>query len=429
MRRMTLILVALLATIGAVQAQDDSLSLIGANIDQADVYLLPNEYLWQSCVFWLDQSHWGNAQVVAIDYRYSAFDSVSTIGLNRAEPYLRTIGSFYDSSDGYSYRVQWNDDGTNANLHIGFLSGISYQNQFWPGESRFQSWHLTANVRYGDVLVQHGHHPQQWVHFVDGVWGDINGNGVVDPPDIQAYNQGLFEHGAYGAAVRYTGTGVNLGRGAFTFSEPSLVDAYRLGLALNDPGDPLIPSQIGLLMSEASRSGSIPAPYTVAIDGNVVTVYSSGRAAMVSVLRQDGTKWQNSWFTNQGVVTFYDLPADAIPGTLTVEAVTIDGVTDADVPPPDWREGLTPGSFTLGTNYPNPFNPSTTIPFVLEAPGLVELTVLNLLGREVAVLVNGPMSAGSHSISYSGDGQPSGMYIYRLQVGGATQARRMLLVK
>ncbi len=90
-------------------------------------------------------------------------------------------------------------------------------------------------------------------------------------------------------------------------------------------------------------------------------------------------------------------------------------------------------TITLSQNYPNPFNPSTVIGFTVgtqdHASLHVRLAVYDLLGREVAVLVNGPMSAGAHTVAFDASTLSSGMYIYRIVSNGEQVSRRMMLVK
>jgi hypothetical protein len=86
-------------------------------------------------------------------------------------------------------------------------------------------------------------------------------------------------------------------------------------------------------------------------------------------------------------------------------------------------------SFNLEQNYPNPFNPSTVVGFRLSVAGQATLKVYDLLGREVAVLVNGMMAAGAHSVAFDAAGLPSGLYMYKLEAGGQSMTRRMTLVK
>jgi len=88
-----------------------------------------------------------------------------------------------------------------------------------------------------------------------------------------------------------------------------------------------------------------------------------------------------------------------------------------------------PDRVRLKNNYPNPFNPSTTIRFELPQASDVQLSVYNTIGQKVSTLVNQNMSAGSHSITFNAEGLPSGVYIYRLKAEGFSQSRKMLLVK
>jgi hypothetical protein len=92
-------------------------------------------------------------------------------------------------------------------------------------------------------------------------------------------------------------------------------------------------------------------------------------------------------------------------------------------------EEAAPVSFSLSQNVPNPFNPSTTISFQLPVAGQVRLSVYNVAGQEVARLVDGPLAAGSHSAVFNGSRLSSGVYFYRLQAEGFTNARKMLLIK
>jgi hypothetical protein len=88
-----------------------------------------------------------------------------------------------------------------------------------------------------------------------------------------------------------------------------------------------------------------------------------------------------------------------------------------------------PLSFTLSQNFPNPFNPATKIQFTLPSTQQVTLKVFNLLGQEVASLVNGTMTAGAHEVSFDASRLASGIYMYKIVAGNYINTRKMLLLK
>jgi hypothetical protein len=111
--------------------------------------------------------------------------------------------------------------------------------------------------------------------------------------------------------------------------------------------------------------------------------------------------------------------------------VKIDEVT-VDVADPE-SKGL-PSEFRLGGNSPNPFNSSTTISYFVPYRAEVEITIYDLLGREIRVLQNGIKPSGHYTVGWDGrdsDGKPvsSGIYFYRLQADGYSEARKMLFLK
>ncbi|MEK7629807.1 MAG: T9SS type A sorting domain-containing protein [Patescibacteria group bacterium] len=88
-----------------------------------------------------------------------------------------------------------------------------------------------------------------------------------------------------------------------------------------------------------------------------------------------------------------------------------------------------PKEFSLGQNYPNPFNPATEISYSLDKHSFVTLKVYNMLGEEVATLVNGEKEPGKYSASFDGQKLSSGVYFYRLTAGDITSMKKMLLAK
>jgi len=88
-----------------------------------------------------------------------------------------------------------------------------------------------------------------------------------------------------------------------------------------------------------------------------------------------------------------------------------------------------PTVFALSQNYPNPFNPVTTIRYDLPQNDYVRLAVYDILGREVALLVNSEVAAGVHAAHFDATNLGSGVYIYRLDAAGKSLIKSMTLIK
>jgi ABC-type maltose transport system permease subunit len=88
-----------------------------------------------------------------------------------------------------------------------------------------------------------------------------------------------------------------------------------------------------------------------------------------------------------------------------------------------------PDKFELNQNYPNPFNPTTQLSYNLKIEGKVKLTVFNLVGQSVRVLVDGYQVAGYYEVTFEANDLPAGIYLYKLQVGDYSSVKRMTLIK
>ena len=113
-------------------------------------------------------------------------------------------------------------------------------------------------------------------------------------------------------------------------------------------------------------------------------------------------------------------------GTITVQVIdSTTGVSNHD--------GTLPARISLKQNYPNPFNPTTTIAFTIPGEGTLHVTslrVYDVLGREVATLVNGRLAGGEHKVVFGAKELPSGVYIYRLTTSnGYSETRKLVLMR
>jgi len=93
------------------------------------------------------------------------------------------------------------------------------------------------------------------------------------------------------------------------------------------------------------------------------------------------------------------------------------------------QDALRDYNFVLNQNYPNPFNPSTKISYSLREGGLVTLKVYDILGKEVASLLNENKPAGNYEIEFNASKLTSGVYIYSIKAGKFKQSKKMLLMK
>ncbi len=112
-----------------------------------------------------------------------------------------------------------------------------------------------------------------------------------------------------------------------------------------------------------------------------------------------------------------------------IDHLRISRTIPADLSAPAGPGNDLPDKFSLGDNYPNPFNPTTTIEYALPKSTDVTLTVYNLLGREVATLVNSKQQAGRHQVQFDASSLASGVYFYRITTPEFNKVRKMMLIK
>ena len=110
--------------------------------------------------------------------------------------------------------------------------------------------------------------------------------------------------------------------------------------------------------------------------------------------------------------------------TLYIDNLTFDQLTDIDV-----LSNILPTGYALDQNYPNPFNPTTQIRFQLKNQEDVTLKVYNMLGQEVATLLNEKMSAGVYEVNFDASKLSSGVYVYTIKAGKFYDSKKMTLLK
>ena len=142
-------------------------------------------------------------------------------------------------------------------------------------------------------------------------------------------------------------------------------------------------------------------------------------------VKVSGTPWPEVIKTNVNVYGF------AFDGSGKLYAATSAALFKSQQTTLSIKENVseTPKEFSLEQNYPNPFNPTTVIRYSLPVNGLVTLKVFDVLGEEIATLVNQNLSVGKFSIEWNADNVPSGIYFYKLSAGKSSKTKKMLLGK
>ncbi len=169
-------------------------------------------------------------------------------------------------------------------------------------------------------------------------------------------------------------------------------------------------------------------------DGDVclAAAISNGSFKLTPLYGQSQFDCETDWLPVEGDDLNLTLDGIRVYPGITWESGAIKPVPGSLVTDPGRSPGVTPNAYSLEQNRPNPFNPSTSIGFTLAEPGHVRLTVYNLLGQTVTVLVDEFLAAAEHSFvwnsSESGN-PPSGIYFYRIQSGEFSETKKMILLK
>jgi spore germination protein YaaH len=154
---------------------------------------------------------------------------------------------------------------------------------------------------------------------------------------------------------------------------------------------------------------------------------------------QSGSVWRQAWYDDSlSLAMKYALVNSRAIGGIGIWALSYEGgkseiwngirsafaTTSVDL-----TTTTIPDRLQLLQNYPNPFNPTTNLEFRISNVGFVSLKIFDMLGREVASLVNEQREAGSHIVRWDAPGVPSGVYFYRLTIGGAAETKSMIVLR
>jgi hypothetical protein len=205
-------------------------------------------------------------------------------------------------------------------------------------------------------------------------------------------------------------------------------------------GVPLAGAIDGLYRKNGATWTKLPSPSGLnGYSAFVVSVDSSGNTiAGFSTYGFPNYLWRGLYATNNNGATWSYLGLDSISvrglvsyGDTTYAYTYADGLYKVRSTGGASSVGVTtqPTSYRLEQNYPNPFNPTTTIRFSLGQRGRVSLKIFDILGREVATLLNGELDAGLHQATFDASKLASGIYLYRVRAGEFMETKKLLLLK
>nr|MCU0332410.1 T9SS type A sorting domain-containing protein [Ignavibacteriaceae bacterium] len=175
----------------------------------------------------------------------------------------------------------------------------------------------------------------------------------------------------------------------------------------------------------------IPSPAVIIDPNNTNHVYV-GTDVGVFVSTTGGGNWQHFNDGLPDVIQAMDLNYTTVNNVIRVmthgngayERKFLSQITSDSESEPNNLSG-----FKLEQNYPNPFNPVTNFEFRISNFGFVIINIYDVLGNEIAVLVNTELPAGTHKVTFDGTGIPSGTYFYRLKAGNYIETKKMVLLK
>jgi len=238
-------------------------------------------------------------------------------------------------------------------------------------------------------------------------------------------------------------TGATLSGNTFTW-KPNYDQAgvYSVTFKVTDKGGLTATKTVAIVVNNVNR----PPAFTVEIPNNQVVPVHNVPVTFEFIYKAEDPDGDQLTFrkisgpgeiSTTGLFTWEPVPDQAGKSYILIIEVTDGSLTAtstrtikvSDIVTGVEEETGIPTEYSLMQNYPNPFNPATTIRFALPKESHVKLSVYNILGQEVATLVNGFMNAGYHKVTFDATGLNTGMYIYKIQADNFVSMKKMMYVK
>jgi hypothetical protein len=304
----------------------------------------------------------------------------------------------------------------------GFFNELFFDSAGWrlevhvQGTATLDGWYLKS--RSGQAYFKNGIQ-------LTGVYRVITPESLLSPLAINRLGDSITLHSPQSPrASLYFGSGLMVAAprdGQSMCLRESGSQFYYLDNTptLGQPNDAL--NAMGIVRGHIADSLGQPIPGVLVSWGEPLPLVYSDSAGNFSVTEY--ARRVSLSFTHAHFATRY-VTVQIWPESTVVIGVTLDRIVGVE-----WRGVSTAPVFELQANYPNPFNPSTTISYRLPARSHVMLKVFDVSGREIATLANGVEEPGYKSVPWDANGVVSGVYFYRLQAGDFVQTRKLLLLR
>ena len=329
--------------------------------------------------------------------RQIAFHRGSDPNKTREDIYVHDLQTGQDTlifgNNDYAVNFAWSPN--DSILYFDYLCGMNYTkfgvSAYTTFFNRGNCWDDAPQVRTSDGMMA-------FHNYYSGIWlADSNGGNLTLVPNTQALD--------YWPSWSPNGGWISFGRPALANDYPNVVNYYKI----HADGAGL--TQLTFL-SGADTNKFMPSGAWTSDSAWIVAPGYLGGVYGIFAIATDGS----------GTIRRLAIPPGAPPdfvGTVTF------GSMPTSVREPEQQ----PSGYALSQNYPNPFNPATNIGFHIAEVSLVTLKVYDILGREVATLVNGVRRPGAYTVSFDGSGLASGVYFYRLQAGRFADTKKLLLLR
>jgi hypothetical protein len=261
------------------------------------------------------------------------------------------------------------------------------------------------------------------VHYPNGL------NGVLVFGNVEDVRIGYSTLGDENTIVGNQGNGISIISG-FGIN-PSKIEFRKNKIYENNTEN--------VFLSPQTNNGVLP-PYSLSFNNNTIAGIHDAAGALIDIYKADINEfspsaylWIGSTTVGSNNVFSYEITDPSIEA-VSLTATTATGNTSAFgylelITGVEKEDNNIPTEFSLSQNFPNPFNPSTTIKFTIPEEKFVSLKVYNTLGEEVAELINETKPAGNYSVMFDANDLVSGIYFYTISAGSFFQTRKMMLVK